>query len=70
MQLSNAVHPYLTWCFKGETKMKAVQRLWKSCLDANKHWAVAQVAALKNRHLQFFNTRSERKGRCKVVFVN
>ena len=52
MQLSNAIHPYLTWCFKGETKMKAVQRLWKSCLDANKHWAVAQVAALKNRHLQ------------------
>ena len=53
MQLSNAIHPYLTWCFKGETKMKAVQRLWKSCLDGNKHWAVAQAAALKNRHLHF-----------------
>jgi len=34
MQLSNAIHPYLTWCFKGETKMKAVQRLWKSCQQA------------------------------------
>ena len=53
MLLSNSIHPYLTWCFKGETKMKTVQRLWKSCLVGNKHWAVAQLAAIKNRHLQF-----------------
>ena len=52
MLLSNSIHPYLTWCFKGETKMKTVQRLWKSCLVGNKHWAVAQIAAIKNRHLQ------------------
>lgn len=49
--VSNAIHPYLTWCFKGEAKMKAVQQLWKSCLVGNKHFAVTNVAALKYRHL-------------------
>eukprot|EP00438_Fugacium_kawagutii_P002248 Skav227464 [mRNA] locus=scaffold2491:304236:304937:- [translate_table: standard] len=49
--VSDAIHPYLVWCFKGEAKMKAVQRLWKSCLVGNKHFAVGNLAALKYRHL-------------------
>lgn len=51
LAVADAIHPYLTWCFKGETKMRTVQRLWKSCLVGNKHWQVAQRAALKYRHL-------------------
>ena len=51
IQLSKHLHPSLAWCFKGENSMKLVQRLFKSCLAGNKHWAVGRVAALKQRHL-------------------
>ena len=50
VHLSKNIHPSLVWCYKGETMMKFVQRLWKSCLAGNKHWNVGRVAALKFRH--------------------
>ena len=49
--LARWLHPSLTWAFKGESTMKAVQTLWKSCLSGNKHWAVCKIAAFKMRHL-------------------
>lgn len=49
--LAKFVHPSLVWCFKGETTMRSVQRLWKSCLDGRKHWQVGRSAAMKYRHL-------------------
>ena len=49
--LSKSLHPSLVWCFKGESTMRTVQTLWKSCLSGNKHWAVGMVASLKYRHL-------------------
>lgn len=49
--LARWLHPSLTWAFKGESTMKAVQTLWKSCLAGNKHWAVCKIAAFKMRHL-------------------
>lgn len=56
LELSKHCHPYLTWCFKGEANMKAVQQLWKSCVSGNKHFAVGRVAAIKQRHLVAINT--------------
>ena len=49
--LSNSIHPSVTWCFKGEETMRAVQTLMKSCLAGNKHWGATKVASLKYRHL-------------------
>ena len=51
LELAKFVHPSLVWCFKGETTMRSVQRLWKSCLDGRKHWQVGRSAAMKYRHL-------------------
>ena len=44
------IHPYMVWCFKGETTMHRVQGLWKSCLAGVKHFAVSNRAALRYRH--------------------
>jgi hypothetical protein len=51
IMLARHIHPALVWCFKGETTMHMVQRLWKSCLPGTKHWGVSIKAALKHRHL-------------------
>lgn len=51
LQLSKFIHPALVWCFKGESNMKTVQRMWKSCLEGRNHWRVSKNAALKYRHL-------------------
>lgn len=51
LQLSKHVHPFLTWCYKGESTMRRIQCLWKSCLAGSKHFQVANRAALKERHL-------------------
>lgn len=51
LQLSRYIHPSLVWCFKGEVNMKKTQKVFKSCLAGNKHWAVGNAAALKFRHL-------------------
>ena len=34
--LSRYIHPSLTWAFKGENMMKAVQTVWRSCLSGSK----------------------------------
>ena len=49
--LSRYIHPSLTWAFKGENMMKAVQTVWRSCLSGNKHHGASKVAAIKLRHL-------------------
>ena len=59
--LARYIHPSLTWAFKGETTMKAVQTLWRSCLAGNKHWAVCKVAALKMRHLMHIQNQGDWK---------
>eukprot|EP00438_Fugacium_kawagutii_P010151 Skav200440 [mRNA] locus=scaffold559:16017:17858:- [translate_table: standard] len=51
LHLSKWVRPSLTWCYKGESNMRCVQQLWRSCLSGNKHFAVGRVAATKQRHL-------------------
>ena len=45
--LSCYVHPYLVYCFAGESTMHHVQTLWKSCFPGSKHWQAAKKAALK-----------------------
>ena len=59
LQLAKFIHPALVWCFKGESNMKTVQRMWKSCLDGRNHWRVSKNAALKYRHLLHLKS-----GRC------
>lgn len=51
LQLARYIHPSIVWCFKGEVNMKKTQKVFKSCLAGNKHWAVGNAAALKFRHL-------------------
>jgi len=51
LQFSRFVHPYLVWCYKGESTMHRIQTLWKSCLAGSKHWQVSGRAALKERYL-------------------
>ena len=51
LQFARYIHPSLVWCFKGEVTMKKTQKVFKSCLAGNKHWAVGTAAALKFRHL-------------------
>ena len=50
LQFCKHIHPFLIWCYKGESTMHRIQVLWKSCLTA-KHFQVANLAALKERHL-------------------
>ena len=47
LQLSCYVHPYLIYCFAGESTMHHVQTLLKSCFPGSKHWQAAKKAALK-----------------------
>ena len=47
LQLARHLHPFLVWCYKGETMMHKSQRLWKSCLDGTKHYNVSNKAAVK-----------------------
>ena len=49
LQFSRFVHPYLVWCYKGESTMHRIQVLWKSCLTGSKHFQVSGRAALKER---------------------
>ena len=51
LQFSRYIHPFLVWCYKGESTMHRVQILWKSCLHGSKHWQAAKKAAWKERHL-------------------
>ena len=51
LQLSRFIHPFLVWCYKGESTMHRVQTLWKSCLPGSKHWQASKKAAYKERHL-------------------
>ena len=50
LQLSSYIHPYAVWCFKGESQMRAMSTIWKSCLDGAKQWAVSNRIACKYRH--------------------
>jgi hypothetical protein len=50
LQLCGYIHPYVVWCFKGESQMRVCARIWKSCLSGAKHWAVSTRAASKFRH--------------------
>lgn len=38
LQFSNCIHPFLIWCYEGESTMRRAQILWKSCLHGSKHW--------------------------------
>ena len=49
LMFAKFIHPYMVWCFKGETTMRRVQKLWKSCLNGRKHVEVANKAALRYR---------------------
>ena len=51
VMLSKYIHPYLVWCFKGETMMHKTQRLWKSCLAGTAHYNVSSKAAVKYMYL-------------------
>ena len=51
LQFSKFIHPFMVWCYKGESAMHRIQVLWKSCLHGSKHFHVANKAALKERHL-------------------
>ena len=51
LQLALYIHPSLVWCFKGETSMHYMQKVWKRCLPGAKHWMVGVKAAWKYRHL-------------------
>ena len=57
LRFARYIHPYMVWCFKGETMMHKVQKLWKSCLAGAKHWAVANRAALRYRHQLHLNIK-------------
>ena len=53
LQFSKFIHPFMVWCFKGESTMHHIQVLWKSCLHGSKQFQVANKAALKERHLRW-----------------
>ena len=55
--LAKDLHPSLTWCFKGESMMKKMQRVFKSCLAANKHFNVGRMSAVKFRHLLYIKIK-------------
>lgn len=50
LQFSSYIHPYCVWCFKGESQMRVMSTIWKSCLSGAKQWAVCNRAAAKFRH--------------------
>ena len=50
LQFSSYIHPYCVWCFKGESQMRVMSTIWKSCLAGAKQWAVCNRAAAKFRH--------------------
>ena len=53
LQFSKYIHPFLLWCYKGESTMHRAQTLWKSCLAGSKHWQASKKAAWKERHLMW-----------------
>ena len=53
LQFSKYIHPFLLWCYKGESTMRRAQTLWKSCLAGSKHWQASKKAAWKERHLMW-----------------
>ena len=57
IQFSNCLHPFLIWCYKGESTMHRAQILWKSCLRGCKHWQAAKKAAWKERHLLWMQSK-------------
>ena len=54
LQFSKFIHPFLVWCYKGESTMHRAQTLWKSCLPGSKHWQASKKAAWKERHLMWW----------------
>ena len=50
LQLSSYIRPFAVWCFKGESQMRAMSTIWKSCCASTKQWAVVNRAASKDRH--------------------
>ena len=50
IRLSKFIHPFLVWCFKGETLMHKSRILWQSSLSGTKPHNVANRAALKYRY--------------------
>lgn len=57
LQFAKFIHPFMVWCYKGESTMHRIQVLWKSCLHGSKHFQVANKAALKERHLLWLQER-------------
>ena len=53
LQYSKFIHPFLVWCYKGESTMHRAQTLWKSCLAGSKHWQASKKACWKERHLMW-----------------
>ena len=51
LKLSENLHPFLVWCFKGEMSMKRNQKVWKSCLTVQSHHVTSCKAAKKYRYL-------------------
>lgn len=51
LQLSRFIHPFLVWCYKGESAR--VQTLWKSCLPGSKRWQASKKAAYNERPLNW-----------------
>ena len=51
LKLSQHLHPYLVWCFKGEMSMRRNQKVWKSCLTMQSHHVSSCKAANKYRYL-------------------
>ena len=58
--LAKDLHPSLTWCFKGESMMKKMQTVFKSCLAGNKHFNVGRMSAVKFRHLLYIKIKEHR----------
>ena len=54
LQFSKYIHPFLLWCYKGESTMHRAQTLWKSCLPGSKHWQASKKEAWKERHLMWW----------------
>ena len=57
LQFSNCIHPFLIWCYEGESTMRRAQILWKSCLHGSKHWQASKKAAWKERHLMWMQCK-------------
>ena len=55
LDLCKYIHPYLIWCYKGETLMHKMQRVLKSCLPGAKHFHVANRVAVKYMYLSHIN---------------